>query len=981
MKKKFLFFLMIFFCCNVFSRTGIMSGQKNVKIIKTKYFDIIYSENSLQTAKILYENADSLYEDLAEKLGLKNKFRLPVVISPAQDEFNAYFSCGPFNHIVIFDIVCTAELAVFSQETLNTFRHELTHAVTYNLRNDFWFGFDRIFGDVYNPALLTITQAWAEGASVSIESENGEGRLNSGYSLQMLKQAKIEGKFPKFSEIQGAMDVYPAGNASYLFGGAFCEWLQKKYGMQKYAEFWQRSVNLKTLTYFGCFKKVYGISIKKAWNDFFNELEVPEIFSEPAENPWIKNAGFKNPVSVYSSITSCGEDFFYYDKYKKTVNQVHSGKLKILHAQPNISRLAASKDGRFLVESYSSGAYAVPKNKVRIYDFQKKTFFVVPETSLRDASVVFSNGKYFLCAVKTASAFSTLKIYELEFKKDKICGIRLDFEKEFPVEQQIFSLEGNCSGELFYILKNKLEFSICGLDLNTKSERIFELPILESSGQKSPGEGISLRGLNYSSAGNIPLISFSFARKNEFPRLGILSLGENPEFKLLTQDVSGGIYFPAILTEEKAVFVANFFRGSKIYFAELSGAGFETFSAKEKIVKPEETGAGGTEDAEEIAENTENILSDNEFLARSERFSSIKYTFSGPHGTLLPLGAVSTYTNKNVSELDSVWLPLGATYVSSTPWTNPIWYVSAGYNFLTNSEGIKFCLAGNSSSTELFAYSGTGQVEFDADGYKQSFGNISFNSKIPVFGTSYFNFSVAGTILEGRQSETSISTEKKPKNLAGYFKVLKSSEDDFVFLNNIISAYFGNIHKSGSGYYDYSGIQVGATLNNSYFALADDFERNKSFDNLSFSFLARSAFLLPLAFEAALFPSEDYIAAAMAKIVLFNWEIQKSTNFLPLFYANRFTVTSYYAGKFEDSVDSWAVKEISSYFERIKNGKAEYTDELALNCAFSFTPNIGGLARNNFMFTISGGIKYRFFPAENQKRTGISVGIGSNLSL
>jgi hypothetical protein len=228
MKKIFLAISFFLICFNIFCHTGIMSGEKNIKINRTKYFDIIYSENSVQTAKILYDKADSIYEELAEKFSLKNKFRLPVVISSAQDDFYAYFSCGPFNHIVIFDTVCTTTLAVFSEETLNTFRHELIHAITYNLRNDFWFNFDKILGDVYNPALLTITQAWAEGATVSIESDKNEGRLNSEYALQILKQAKIEGKFPKYSEIQGAMDVFPAGNASYMFGGAFCGWLQKK---------------------------------------------------------------------------------------------------------------------------------------------------------------------------------------------------------------------------------------------------------------------------------------------------------------------------------------------------------------------------------------------------------------------------------------------------------------------------------------------------------------------------------------------------------------------------------------------------------------------------------------------------------------------------------------------------------------------------------------------------------------------------------
>ena len=965
MKKRFFTIPLFLICFNIFSHTGIMSGEKNIKINKTQYFDIIYSENSVQTAKILYAKADSIYEELAEKFSLKNKFRLPVVISPAQDDFNAYFSCGPFNHIVIFDTVCTTNLAVFSEETLNTFRHELTHAITYNLKNDFWFNFDKILGDVYNPVLLTITQAWAEGATVSIESDKNEGRLNSEYALQILKQAKIEGKFPKYSEIQGAMDVFPAGNASYMFGGAFCGWLQQKFGMEKYAEFWYRSVNLKSLTYFSCFKKVYGISVKDAGKEFYNELEVPEIPANPTENPFIKNVPFKNQLSAYPTLTSNGKDFFYYDKYKKTVNQADSEKSKALHKAPDISRLNVSKDGRFLVESYSSSFYAVPKNKIRIYDTQKKSFFNEQEKSLRDATIVFADGKYFLCAVKTSSAFSTLKIYELQFKKNKICGTKLVFQKEFSIEQQIFSLEGNSSGKLFYILKDKLEFSINEFDFLTKTEKIF----------KSPQKGIVFQGLNYFENEKNQFLAFSFTRKGELPRLGLLFINETPTFKLLSQDISGGFFNPVIFSEEKVFFAANFYKGSKLFSAELSNLEFKEFSAQ---IESAEMSVSAQEQKATNSNSTKNEDFTG-FSAASKEFSTFKYSFSGPHGTFVPLAITSTYANKNLSTLDSLWLPFGLTYVSSTPWTNPIWYVSAGYNLLTNSEALRFSVTGN-SLTELFAYSVTAQIEFDDKGYKQTFGNLIFNSKIPLFGTSYIKFSESGTILEGRQSETSISKDKNPQNLSDYFKILKTTNDEFLYLGNSAAISFGNIHKSGFNYFDYSGIQIGATLQNDFLSFADNFDINKRFDNISLSLLLKNSTILPATFEAALFPTEDYIAAAMAKIVLFNWEIQKSTNFLPLFYANRLTLSTYYVGKIEDKIDSWAIKEIPDYFEHIKDGKTDYSDELALTCSFSFTPNIGGFARNSFMFTISGNAKYRFFPAENQKNFIISAGIGNSIS-
>ena len=41
--------------------------------INTKYFQIIYQQKSLETATLLYENADQLYEELAKKLDAKRE--------------------------------------------------------------------------------------------------------------------------------------------------------------------------------------------------------------------------------------------------------------------------------------------------------------------------------------------------------------------------------------------------------------------------------------------------------------------------------------------------------------------------------------------------------------------------------------------------------------------------------------------------------------------------------------------------------------------------------------------------------------------------------------------------------------------------------------------------------------------------------------------------------------------------------------------
>ena len=112
----------------------------------------------------------------------------------------------------------------------------------------------------------------AEGATVSYESSFGEGRLNDSYVLQMLRQAKIEDQFPSYSDVKGAADSYPA-NAFYYFNGAFAQFLQQNYGMDKYAEFWFRCVNAKYFTAAGAFKQAFGMKLNKAWKLFEESFE------------------------------------------------------------------------------------------------------------------------------------------------------------------------------------------------------------------------------------------------------------------------------------------------------------------------------------------------------------------------------------------------------------------------------------------------------------------------------------------------------------------------------------------------------------------------------------------------------------------------------------------------------------------------------------------------------------------------------------
>ena len=248
LRKCKIFFAALLLCTQLFAHSGLLSGEKKLRVAKTKWFDIIYPARCEETAAILYEKADTVYEEVTAQYGLTPSFRMPVVITPAVEQFNAFWTSLPYNHIVLYDTGSSgsSELAVFSETLLSTFRHELTHAVTYNMKNGFWRGMGAIFGDCVVPGMLSVTTGMAEGATVTSESAAGEGRLNDEYAKHYVKQAKIEDKFPNYHDVSGAADIQPGG-APYFFNGAFHQWLQDSYGLDAYADFWWRVVNGKNL--------------------------------------------------------------------------------------------------------------------------------------------------------------------------------------------------------------------------------------------------------------------------------------------------------------------------------------------------------------------------------------------------------------------------------------------------------------------------------------------------------------------------------------------------------------------------------------------------------------------------------------------------------------------------------------------------------------------------------------------------------------
>lgn len=883
--------------------------KKNVtSVIKTEYFDIIYPSLSSEIACNISKTIDNLYLDIrrdlhAESYALWKNF--PVVLLPSHDETNAYYATGPYNVIVLYDTPPSENLAVFSENLKSILYHELVHAVTLNMKNDFTQTESYIFGDFMSNQFYTAPASVLEGAAVALESSNGEGRLNDSFSTHILKQAKIEGRFPSWHEITGARDLYPSGVLPYIFGGEFTSFIQKKYGMEKYSKLWDTVINT-PLIYFWAFQKVYGVSLNDAWSDFEDSIDVSNIitnvndiegysdfFTQKKYSQNNKRARLINPTSWISGKKSGGIAWIDSSTgavfLETKIDDATLSRPKKLFTMSGIMSIAFSPDGKYLAFSKRT-LYQTPKNTVGIYNVKSKKFFYVNEPSLRNPCVVIDkNGNSYLAAVSTQSQFCKIKFFKIieknSGKTEKL--LPMGFSVDFPFGKVPYSLTPTGDGSLAYLYH----------DANNWSIRIYDIIEKSSTEYSLADKNISFRNLSGIIAGGFTggqkgvLLSFSWGKLENLPRLGYLAIEKNKTqnnatWFLQEKDITGGIHYPVafpLSSSKKLPSVAFISKKYLEYDLKVLNADKISFAKQSAISKSINI---DSEKQNEKNNDDENIK------IKVERYNPFSYATKR---ILLPFSIVPTYK----ADLNLSWLlPLGLTWVSAPPNHSYFYLASAGYDFFTNSFGALLYLT-NETEQKLFTYKAHGTLCADGNGFLQSFASLELNANIPVLTHSKINVKNKTSFFYGYNIDTpnlfSLKAFNNPKK-----------ENCFLTSDNTTSILFNTLHKTGSGLYDIAGVYFGPKISFSHVE-NKTFQKSKPYGNVGFilgfnlpqllPFENPNGFTLnlPFALESSIFSSYKNFAELSTKIYLFASEIQKGTKYciLPL-YANRILLSAGY---------------------------------------------------------------------------------------
>ncbi len=896
--RRFVSLFIIFFCLPfAFSYGGFMSGEKGLRVVKTEWFDIIFPEKCESTARKIASVADSYYSEISSKLGTEPYQRFPVSITSSIEDLNAFFSPAPYNMICLYDTALDENLDS-SEGIESVFYHELTHAVTLNMKSPFWRGLS-VMADLFTLPGISLTSFWYEGAAVSFESLGEGGRLNSPFFTQVVAQAKIDGKFPSWRDVTGARDIYPGGSVAYYFGGAFAKYLQETYGMEKYGEFWKRAGKSTTLSFCaGVFKKVYGLKMGRAWRDFYDSIEVPSEFGEID----CSLVSRKNSVvTAFDSVDVDGRTFVaYFDSLSSAVFLWSSDlkKSKRLFSVTGVRKIRFSPDGKYLAVSRVVSKDNV-KSEIGIYGLSEKKYRRLKLSGVKNASVCASGGGFFV----TAFDFKSAEKRVVRFRFGDVFSSSCDFsvEKSFPLSdsETAYSISDIDSSKTALVVKDGLSWKIRIVDFSDGSSVDYDF-----------GKNI-IHNLHVVRSPEKVFLAFSYAPLGG--KMGSLSKMAFAELKdgnleLLSQSASlpfGVVDFS--FGESGFVFVGEKYVSRPLCFAD------EIPFKENPLFEPAE---------KSVFKNDERSFSESgssgEDSAAPAEFEKIEYN-PVPYflrGAFLPFSLSCVYDS---DFSPSAYEFLGATFASSTPWTDKITIFSAGFSPFSKTCGCSLSLNGGDDSLS-YALSASGS--FDSGGFLQTVDSVSVSKVLHRFLAGFLSFGGASSFFYGDEHVSS-----------GFAKTGLRSKSNAYLTFSTKRKFRPEVDQIAG--FSFTPFVVFDFKNLGYAGLENKVE--KKYLNAGGTFSARIPGPFPILLGASAFPEEGVFLAGSASVILFSFEIQKGVPALSV-YANRLSLAASYSPKVSyaggELFDIGRISEIARDVRR-----SDYSDAAALSVCLAVSPN------------------------------------------
>jgi hypothetical protein len=201
---------------------------------------------------------------------------LDVVFHDANDSPNGLATSFPYPYVEIrASSPDGAESGPFESWLRTVVTHELTHIVHIEQAKGLFGAGRRLFGRA--PFLFpnALQPSWfIEGLAVREETRGTAfGRGRHTLTRMVVDEAARSGQLARVDQATLGLDRWPLGNAPYLFGEAFLETVERRFGPEATRDIALRHAG--SVPYFDerTFKKATGQSLTTLWRDFARERE------------------------------------------------------------------------------------------------------------------------------------------------------------------------------------------------------------------------------------------------------------------------------------------------------------------------------------------------------------------------------------------------------------------------------------------------------------------------------------------------------------------------------------------------------------------------------------------------------------------------------------------------------------------------------------------------------------------------------------
>lgn len=566
MKKRFCVFCIFIFALVQLYASGVLAYPRKINLLKTQHFDILYPDESETVAVYIAENSEAFFAEAQYHLETENNFRMPVVISPDSEKLSIHYSSYPYNRLIVFDGVPEKSQLGFEDVFGSMLYREIYLAVAQSKMSPFnQLIHDTVGGEKYTPvSLFNLPASFIDGYGDLVQSQYDYQKHNDGYYLQLLSEAKIEGKFPTWFQFFATRDTYPGDIISQAAGAAFSAFLIQSRGIEKYNQLWGECGKIHPFFAAGIIYKVYGMKVSELWEEFEEAIPLPATLETMTALENDVEKLFEYAESVYNNLVYSDFGIIWYDELRhevdifdfdqKTIFPNMRKLQKKLFSAEGVSRLSVSPDGRYLSVSFvqSKKSNNIQKNITWIYDLMEKAF-IEDVYKVRDASIIgLPDGKNGVAGINVEEKLPKLQVYSSRnFGSQKN---ELIYEAYFTEDKIPLSPVFAGDGKVMYILAEAEKTTLRMLDINSSHEQVFTLTDLNNTPLK-------ISNLVYQNTGmqgnfqDIYSFQYSSREENSLVRTGsfILDEGNIAAVSLQENDITGGVNFP-VFYEENVVF-------------------------------------------------------------------------------------------------------------------------------------------------------------------------------------------------------------------------------------------------------------------------------------------------------------------------------------------------------------------------------------------------------------------------------------------